>query len=281
VSKMIDTLTPFKDPKYIPVEKALKELEAYKPQHRGHVAPDLSVWNGALLLWNIRCVDADDKVFEEYSDIAVDEIDMVATAQSTGPAKYTTKEAIEHFSLFDAAEGILPSAALTCNILAKLYQHRDNPDAKELLMQFKEIEGGPARYVQNTIYHPRQGALMHYPTHWQGEKLKNNRPVTILDFEYPDTEKFTLEEALKDPAQRRCVRNLTGLEHPEELCEINKYLGFPGDVQFFVECRNRASHEGISFGAGSYSSLYFSSTDDNVSTKGMVRAVRIPTEEQK
>jgi hypothetical protein len=41
---MIDTLTPFKDPKYIPLEKALKQLEAYTPPPAPEIKPFTRFW---------------------------------------------------------------------------------------------------------------------------------------------------------------------------------------------------------------------------------------------
>ncbi|GEM_PF-1625662 len=189
-----------------------------------------------LAVENIQCVDADGNPFEQYDRLLVDK--DVVRSDDGKHVNFIPYRAITHFekngSLF------LPGIALSSNILAALYQHRDDPEVKPVLMHYKNHGAGFGWHAQNTVIDWGEQKIIHYPhkndftEHGGKTSINQARQRTLLSFARKEKRKIfwdrslsntTLEKGLEDPLMARFVRQLTGLENPSLLVEIGNYFG--------------------------------------------------------
>jgi len=189
-----------------------------------------------LAVENIQCVDADGNAFEQYDRLLVDK--DVVRSDDGKHVKFIPYRAITHFE----KEGslYLPSMALSCNIAAAVYQHRDDPEVKPVLLHYKNHGGGFGWHAQNTVIDWGEQKIIHYPhkndftEHGGKTSINQARQRTLLPFARKEKRKIfwdrslsntTLEKGLEDPLMARFVRQLTGLENPSVLVEIGNYFG--------------------------------------------------------
>ena len=233
-----------------------------------------------LLVERISCVDADGNAFEQYDRLLVDK--DVVRSDDGKHVNFIPYRAITHFekegSLF------LPSMALSCNIAAALYQHRDDPEVKPVLLHYKNHGAGFGWHAQNTVIDWGEQKIIHYPhkndftEHGGKTGINQARQRTLLPFARKEKRKIfwdrtlsntTLEKGLEDPLMTRFVRQLTGLENPSLLVEIGNYFGKTARVWVSSSTETRAAW----FGCGS-DGLDLSGSD-NLSSNSAGRGVRL------
>ncbi|HLC71047.1 MAG TPA: hypothetical protein VJI32_03515 [Candidatus Nanoarchaeia archaeon] len=183
-----------------------------------------------LVLENIVCVGADKKIFERH-----DKLYVAKDVERNGNAHvdFTPYEATTHFE----KKGLfLPSFALTCNLVAALYQNKGKADVKKVLEQYKDHGAGYGWQAQNTVIDWERKKIIHYPhdkdfpENGGDDKINAaslGRARTTFSFIADDFEDMLLEEALKKREVTNYIRNLTGLKDPSILVEIGKYFGQP------------------------------------------------------
>ena len=183
-----------------------------------------------LILQNLVCRDADGTIFEQYPELRVRK--DIFRDQNRGQVNHTPYDWIVHCE----QNGLfLPSFALTCNIVAGLYKNRNDPEANALLQQYKNHGNGHGYQAQNTIIHYGTQEVIHYPS---GADFNQTMTVNAAfqrksgSFTKASLQDSLLEDALKDPAHTRYVKQLTGLADPKELVEIGKYFGRPARLWF-------------------------------------------------
>ncbi len=186
-----------------------------------------------LVLENIVCVGADKNIFERHDRLYVAK--DVARNGTTHIA-FTPYQAASHFEM----KGLfLPSFALSCNIVAALYQNKGKADVKKVLEQYKDYGAGYGWQAQNTVINWKGRKIIHYPQDKDfpedgGDDKINvaslGRARTTFSFVADDFEDMLLEEALKKREFAKYVSNLTGLKDPSVLVEIGKYFGKPAKV---------------------------------------------------
>src|SRR3989338_6698593 len=125
-----------------------------------------------ILLRDIRCIDADGTVFEQYPELRV-ACDIVRTG--TGHRSFTPYLAISYFEQQQPAGLFLPSVALSCNIVAALftlavekqvdgsYKTKD-PIAKALLDHYNNHGAGHGWHAENSVIDYQNERIIHYPT---------------------------------------------------------------------------------------------------------------------
>ncbi len=219
-----------------------------------------------LAVENIQCVDADGNAFEQYDKLLVDK--DVVRSDDGKHVNFTSYRAIVHFerdgSLF------VPSLALSCNLAAALYQHRDDPEVKPVLMQYQNHGDGYGWHAQNTVIDWGEQKVIHYPhkndftEHGGKTSINQARQRTLLPFARTQELKFwfnkslsdtTLENGLKDPLMVRFVRQLTGLQDPSVLVELGNYFGKTARVWVSSSNKTRAAW----FGCYSYNLYLYGS----------------------
>ncbi len=183
-----------------------------------------------LVLQNLFCVDADGTIFEQYPELRVQkDIFRDQNRKQVNHTPYDWAVHCEQNGLF------LPSFALTCNIVAALYKNRNNVDANALLEQYKNHGAVHGYQAQNTIVNYATEEVIHYPS-----AVDFNQTTAVNATFQRKTGRFAkatlqdslLEDALKDAAHTRYVKQLTGLADPVDLVEIGKYFGKPAKVWF-------------------------------------------------
>ena len=178
-----------------------------------------------VVLQDIKCVGSDGSVFEEYPLLHIAK--EVIKRDETRPRKFTLLEGIAYF---DSKPEFLPSFALTCNILARCYEKREEPEYKSILAQYAGIGTGRGWYAQNTIIDAQNKKIIHYPQE-DDFPTKYTRAIKKdqhIIKEFPDIfdrKTLPLEEALKDASKRTFMQELSGLVEPELLCTIAQYIG--------------------------------------------------------
>jgi len=129
----------------------------------------------------------------------------------------------------------LPSFALTCNIVARLYEGKSDAHVEKVLQQYKDKGNGAGWHAQNTIIAFGSSKVIHYPSGSdfnQKDPINSSQSRTILPFVKDSLEDALLKDALRDASSRRFLQQLTGLHEPEILIEIGKYFGKPAKVWF-------------------------------------------------
>ena len=206
-----------------------------------------------IMLENITCTGAGGNIFEKYDKIYVKK-DIEKDAEGN-ELDFTSYDAVVHL---EEKRLLLPSFALTCNILKELYQNRSNPDIKKVLQQCVE-----QWHAQKTIIDFNTEQIIHYPTTQDyDETLKAvnaGRTKTTLNFKKATLQDELLESALQKTAEKRYVQQLTGLQNPRILVEIGKYFGEPTKLWFPWSGQNGECFTGKRvawLGCGSYFYLY-------------------------
>jgi len=182
-----------------------------------------------LTLENISCVDADGNVFESYDHLDVARDIFRADGKQVSRTPYAHAVHCEEMGLF------LPSSALTCNIVARLYEGKSDAHVEKVLQQYKDKGNGFGWHAQNTIIAYGSSEVIHYPSasDFSGVTAVNaSQSRVVLPFVKDSLEDALLKDALRDVSTRGYVQQLTGLHEPEILIEIGKYFGEPAKVWF-------------------------------------------------
>ncbi|MEK6809551.1 MAG: hypothetical protein AABY40_02670 [Nanoarchaeota archaeon] len=223
------------------------------PAHNAEPATPVTVTtlDDFLILQNLTCVDADGRVFEQYPELLVRK-DIFRNGASQ--INFTPYQAIVHCQ----GQGLfLPSMALSCNIVAVLFQQAVrlesdgtyttiNPDVKKVLDQYKDHGAGYGWQAQNTVIDYNHQKIIHYPhdadftTHGGTSNVNSSRPRTELPFQkvsgiWPvkkTLENMTLEDGLKHPLVSKFVKQFTGLANPSILIPIGQYFQKQAKVWF-------------------------------------------------
>ena len=218
-------------------------------------SPPVTVSNvgNFLNLGNISCVDADGKVSEHYNNLAVSK-DIFRNGQAY--ITLTPYQAVVH----SQGKGLfLPSMALSCNIVAALFQQAVrleangtyttlDLEAKKVLDQYKDHGPGYGWQAQNTVVNYGTQRIIHYPhdtdfpKHGGTSNINASRQRIELPFEKIKKNGMfsrdnvlrnkTLEEGLKDVLITPFVKQLTGLADPSILIQIGQYFQKPAKVWF-------------------------------------------------
>src|SRR3989338_5722534 len=173
-----------------------------------------------LTLENISCVDADGNVFESYDHLDVARDIFRADCKQVSRTPYAHAVHCEEMGLF------LPSFALTCNIVARLYEGKSDAHVEKVLQQYKDKGNGAGWHAQNTIIDFGSSKVIHYPSardFSQSTAVNGSQGHVALSF---------VKDSLRDPSSRGFLQQLPGLHEPEILIEIGKYFGEPAKVWF-------------------------------------------------
>ncbi|MBN2459755.1 hypothetical protein JXB28_05715 [Candidatus Woesearchaeota archaeon] len=206
--------------------------------------------SGFFLLPEIACFDEYLNYNEKYERLMVKkdvERDPKNPDMSRNRISMDTAGGINHF----AGQGngmFLPSLALTCNILEALYDRRSNPEARKILMQYKDTGFGQGWHMQNTIVNWETRTIIHYPQksdfapcYSTSPDINSGRPTERYKINYSKIDNEPLEKALEQWGTRRgydnFIQSLMGLSYPHVLVDIGKYFG--KETQIYV-LRNQA-----------------------------------------
>ena len=228
-------MKPYRNPNIVSIEEALKIINAYVPPKKKIPVEPIEQKNPIIsdgeyiTLENMACVDADGNVFESYErlDVARDIFRSGNAQVSRTP--YTHAVHCKEMGLF------LPSFALTCNIVARLYEERNDPEIERVLQQYKDKGNGFGWHAQNTIIDFGSSKVIHYPSasDFSGVTAVNGSQGHVaLSFVKDSLEDALLKDALHDASSRRFLQQLTGLENPEVLIPIGEYFSHPAKVWF-------------------------------------------------
>ena len=182
-----------------------------------------------LTLEDLSCVDADGNIFERYDRLDVARDIFRADGKQINRTPYNHAVHCESNGLF------LPSFALTCNIVARLYEGKSDAHAEKVLQQYKDRGDRFSYHAQNTIIAFGSSEIIHYPSasdFSQAAAVNASQRHVVLPFVKDSLEDALLKDALHDASTRRYVQQLTGLKNPEVLIEIGKYFGKPARVWF-------------------------------------------------
>jgi len=182
-----------------------------------------------LTLEDLSCVDADGNVFESYDHLDVARDIFRSDGKQVSRTPYNHVVHCEEMGLF------LPSFALTCNIVARLYEGKSDAHVEKVLQQYKDKGNGFGWHAQNTIIAYGSSEIIHYPSasDFSGVTAVNaSQSRVVLPFVKDSLEDALLKDALHDASTRRYVQQLTGLHEPEILIEIGKYFARPAKVWF-------------------------------------------------
>ena len=236
-----------------------------------------SVNDDFLAVENIQCVDADGNIFEQYDKLYVRK--DIERDEEEIPINFTPYNAIVYFE----SKGMsLLSFAGTCNLVAALYKHKDDPEVKPVLMQYKNIGNGTGWHAQNTLIDWNEQKVIHHPhkndftEHGGKTSINQAHQRILLPFTRKEKRKMfwdrslsdtTLEKGLQDALTFRFVRQLTGMENPSVLVEVGKYFGKTARVWVSSSNETRAAWFGcdsINFNLGTYYNL-----DDSYAARGV------------
>ncbi len=172
----------------------------------------------------IRCVDANGKVFEEYKGLHVME-DIFR--RDIGLDNFGTYQGALHCEQLGIQS---PSIALLWNIIAWAYRNKtDNSAGGKLFLKFLRDH---ERYVTNTItqWKKGEGKIIHYPPGNDFFEDNMERQVNRgLRKEYKINSKdylgLRIENIFDNNKFAKDIMNITGLEDPEILIDLEKGFG--------------------------------------------------------
>src|SRR3989344_6764451 len=184
-----------------------------------------------LVLGDIVCVDADGKEFERYDPLEV--ANDIFRNSVRSQINFTPYEAIAHC---EEQHSFLPSFALTCNILAALYAHPNDAEARRILMQYRDKGNGHGWHAQDTVIDWNRRMIVHhpydkdFPSYGGNKNVNQGRAQKAFSFIPEGFGNIKLEDALKREHFAKYICNLPGLRDPAVLVEIGKFFGKPARV---------------------------------------------------
>src|SRR3989339_349300 len=182
-----------------------------------------------LTLEDLSCVDAEGNIFESYDRLDVRKDIFRSGNAQVDRTPYAHAVHCEEMGLF------LPSFALTCNIVARLYEGKSDAHVEKVLQQYKDKGNGLGWHAQNTIIAYGSSEVIHYPSardFSQSTAVNGSQGHVALSFVKDSLEDALLKDALRDVSTRGYVQQLTGLENPEVLIPIGEYFSHPAKVWF-------------------------------------------------
>jgi len=224
------TIKPTGERRIVSLDEALRRVDAYEIPEPDVTPIDTD--EKTLAIRDVKCVSPNYfDVKEEYPvlHIAKDIARLPNGQMIRADIDYATN------NLKGRRGGFLPSLPLTCNIVAKLYKNRGHPDAKKLLMNYKERLGGHEWGIclQNTIVDHSAYKIVHYPN--MRETLHNISPrhyKTFTAHVHSVEGVISLQEALGNSPLLRFLQDLTCLPDPTVLKDIAKYFGVKAHIFF-------------------------------------------------
>ena len=183
-----------------------------------------------ISLNNISCINADGDQIEHYKNISIKT--SIASTKNGKSFNLTMPGAVSYFEK-QKEDMFLPSCALTCNILARLYELKFYEEMENVLLQYKNHGLNDGWHVQNTVVDWRGERIIHYPGYSNIPKkvkkreMNHKRNCTILGFSPEKFEGGPLKFLLKNHNFEEFIKNLTGLEDPEVLVSIGEYFNKP------------------------------------------------------
>ncbi|NQU79374.1 hypothetical protein HQ545_06425 [Candidatus Woesearchaeota archaeon] len=235
-----------------------------------------------LVLEDIVCYGSDGKPFEQYDRIELAK-DVVRSADKfydnaktvNRHVRFTPYEAISHFE--KQKKGLfLPSFALQCVVLVRLYENRNDHEVERVLMQYKDYGAEYGWHNNNTVVNGEQGMIIHYPCDSdflsQGGDDRVNEERKRIQSSFPrsmDCNRSNFEDALEDSVKLNYMKELTGLKNPQVLIDIASYYGmtsmlWPADNSICSVCLG---------GSHSFFNINVSAGRDNYYA---ARGVRVP-----
>lgn len=180
-----------------------------------------------LFLEDLKCHDSLGNVTESYPDGLLVRRDVERDRQGN----ILLGRPYDNISYCSEQGFVLPSFALTCAIVERLFREKDKyPSAMKTLMQYKNKNDGDGMHIVNTIINWKERKIIHYP---QDSDFPNNGGNSNInqglrkerDFEVDGFGDMPLLEALKKPQFKQYLVNLTGLSQPDVLIEIGEFFG--------------------------------------------------------
>ncbi len=278
-------ITGLEDNPYLNPRKAAAQpapsVDASEPT--GTIAPTV-ITSAAdfLLLENIICVDSNNKPFEQYDKLQVrKDIFREANGGQVNLTPYNAAVRCQQNGLF------LPSFALSCAIVTKLYQAAVkkesngtyktlNPDAKKVLDHYKDKGNGTGWHAQSTVINWGTQEIIHYPhdadfpVHGGAHNINQSQARKVFRFNKAGFSNTTLADALTKPEFKKYVQNLTGLNDPSVLVQLGEYFGKPAYVWPSSSTETRAAWLGC-FGNG-FSLYGYGNLNNDSAARGVKRA---------
>ena len=217
--------------------EVLPKQEAPDPTPAPAIEPKVSNTKDYVVLENIVCRVANGKPFEQYPELFIKK-----DIERGDGGKQINHTSYDWITYFEDKGLFLPSFALSCNILAALYNKRNDPAINKVLMQYKDKGDGYGWHAQNTIIDWGANRIVHYPTkNANGGNINAGRTTKELSFRKRDFGNTSLQEALEKEDFKEYVQNLTGLTKPEILVDIGEYFGKPAKVWVSSSDEKRAA----------------------------------------
>ncbi|MBU2637917.1 MAG: hypothetical protein KJ955_03015, partial [Nanoarchaeota archaeon] len=253
----------------------LAGIEDYKARHPVNAKPAvLEVTADSILLENFGFTDADGNIVEHYGRLRINtDVEKDDKGQILFFTAYNGEKHLEQKGMMNM------SLALHCNFLGYLLQNKDNAELMRVLDKYRDKGNGNGGHRANTIFAYGAEKIIHnpydadFPSHGGNSNINVGRRKE-LSFSKKGLKPMPLEQALKDAAASRFVRQATCMEHPEQLVQIGRdifkqeaYLWVPnGDAS---DCNDtRAAWLGCVYG------YFYVVADVDLVSDNAVRGVR-------
>jgi len=230
----LKSIKPHGKRKIVSLDEAMRRAKDYTPKKKEEMPEPVSSEHISdfVELNDLKCVASSGQVIEEYPVLAVaGDIERYADSNHS---MVKSGVSVANVQLKKHKKGFLPSLALTCNIVVKLYENRDLPSMQELLCQYKLRHFGDEWGVtlQNTLVNHHSYKIAHYPT-MINEKDKSPARTELFTADLSTRyESVSLETITLDPLLEKFVKDLTGLEDPTVLIKIADYFDADASILF-------------------------------------------------
>lgn len=210
---------------FIPEKNTDKKIEQLLKKEEQKKTEVFDYSEQYILINNIRCTDANNCIIEQYDELLIaKEFTFPKNSIKATTDTYNAIKMMEKKGMF------LPSLALTCNILAALYENRNNEAADKLLKGYFNRKDGYEFVAQNTVVDWEKNKVIHYPRDnyflngYGGKNVNLNREETVRALNPKGFQNLDLEEAVyAGPFFEDYIKNFSGLQNPGILTEISRY----------------------------------------------------------
>jgi len=201
----------------------LAGIEDYRARHPVSAKPSvLDITADSILLENFGFTDADGNIVEHYGRLRINtDVEKDGKGEILFFTAYNGEKHLEQKSMMNM------SLALHCNFLGYLLQNKDNAELMRVLDKYRDKGNGNGGHRANTIFAYGAEKIIHnpydadFPSHGGNSNINIGRRKE-LSFSKKGLKPMPLEQALKDAAASRFVRQAACMEHPELLVQIGK-----------------------------------------------------------
>jgi len=221
------TLTPLFYENIISTEFALAELKKYFRSQGQNISLEketVSLFdaNKQVVLENVSCIDAKMQIIEKYKRVSFEK-EIIAVKNSANENLSNVNTSLQKKNAF------IPSIALTCNLLAALYEYRENPFSRQMILEYIRPKEQGVWFKTSSTVNWKEQKMKYYDSReskfFESKNVECKNSISDSKNAFQNISLYRSGEVLLETLLKEnesFVKNLTGLRNPEILCKLAK-----------------------------------------------------------